>query len=94
MKLPHLDILTAMLDGPFVPPSPLDVRQARQAAGLSQDQAAFLAKSSKPSWYCWENGYRMMSLPTWNLFLLKTRQDWRDFSRDGYPGWKAAKGKG
>ena len=64
-------------------PTPEDVRQARDRAGLTQTQAAQLISPAqlKPyrSWQCYEvaagqKGGRAIPLAVWELFLLLTEQ--------------------
>lgn len=49
-----------------------DIRAAREAAGLTQDQAAALVHVDRVTWARWENGTRAMHPAMWELFCLKT----------------------
>lgn len=54
------------------PPTPEEVYAARQAAGLTQEQAAELVyRTDRKRWYEWESGARQMQLDTYHLFLLR-----------------------
>lgn len=65
-------------------PTPEQIRSARRSAGLTQAQAAALispaqGKSSYRAWQVYEvpagePGHRAIPLPTWELFLLLTKQ--------------------
>lgn len=56
-------------------PSPEQIRQARQQAGLTQDQAAQLVHlGSKTRWAEYEGGARNMDQARWELFLIKSGQ--------------------
>jgi DNA (cytosine-5)-methyltransferase 1 len=56
-------------------PSPADVRAAREAAGLTQAQAAALVYASPRNWQQWEqeagSNARRMHPAIWELFRLK-----------------------
>ena len=56
------------------PPTAEEVRQARQAAGLTQTQAAELLHTSCRVWQQWEAGDRKMHPAFFELFLLKSGQ--------------------
>ena len=66
------------------PPTPWEVRVARNTAGLTQAEAAALVspakgKSSYRAWQVYEveagqTDHRAIPLPTWELFLLLTGQ--------------------
>ncbi|MFM0197778.1 XRE family transcriptional regulator [Paraburkholderia strydomiana] len=58
-------------------PTPDEVLAARQAAGLTQTQAAELVHSKLRAWQCWEATpgtpeHRRMHPGLWELFLIKT----------------------
>jgi transcriptional regulator with XRE-family HTH domain len=54
------------------PPAPETVKAAREAAGLTQEQAAALVyRSERKRWSEWESGARQMQLDTFELFLMK-----------------------
>lgn len=55
-------------------PTPQDVLAARKAAGLTQEQAAQLLWSHNRVWRMYESGNRSLSVPLWELFLIKTDQ--------------------
>lgn len=58
------------------PPGPESVREAREAAGLTQTQAADMIHATKRGWQKYEfegegNSRRQIPLVAWELFLLK-----------------------
>lgn len=53
-------------------PTPEQVKDARQRAGLTQTQAAELVYSKLRSWQQWEAGDRAMHPGLWELFRIKT----------------------
>ena len=53
-----------------LPPS--EIREARQAAGLSQTAAAALIHCSRSSWAEWEGGVSKMHPAFWELFQIKS----------------------
>ena len=57
-------------------PSPAEVRAAREAAGLTQTQAAALVHASTRNWQQWEqeagSNVRRMHPGLWELFRIKT----------------------
>jgi DNA (cytosine-5)-methyltransferase 1 len=60
-------------------PTPDEVLAARQAAGLTQTQAAELVHSKLRAWQCWEAKegtaeHRRMHPGLWELFRIKTGQ--------------------
>jgi len=52
-------------------PSPQEVRAAREAAGLSQTEAAALIHCTLRGWQEWEAGNRRMHPAFWELWLIK-----------------------
>jgi hypothetical protein len=53
------------------PPSPADVKQARDSAGLTIKRAASLAGSPNArAWLRYESAERQMGVDRWALFLL------------------------
>lgn len=57
----------------IVMPTAEQVRAAREAAGLTQQQAAELVHRDKRTrWSEWETGTRQMQPDTFELFLLKS----------------------
>lgn len=56
-------------------PTPEEIRAAREAANLTQEQAAAIVhRSDRKRWNEWEQNKRQMQLDTWELFLRKTNQ--------------------
>lgn len=53
-------------------PSPQDIRDQREFAGLTQTHAAQLVHSSLRAWQAWEAGERKMHPAIWELFWGKT----------------------
>ena len=53
-------------------PTPKDIKQARQDAGLSQSQAAKLINVETQTWQKWEYGTNKMHHAFWELFNTKT----------------------
>lgn len=53
-------------------PSPTNIRAVREAAGLTQGQAAALIYRTARNWQQWEGGERRMDPALWELFRLKT----------------------
>lgn len=58
----------------MISPSPVEVKQARAAAGLTQTEASQLVHAGLRSWMQWEAGDRAMHPAFWELFLLKARK--------------------
>ncbi|MFA9439423.1 helix-turn-helix domain-containing protein [Uliginosibacterium sp. sgz301328] len=58
--------------GPSANPDPIEVRAAREAAGLTQTQAAELIHGTLRAWQEWEAGNRRMHPGLWELFCIKT----------------------
>ena len=52
-------------------PSPVEIKEARVAAGLTQTEAAALVLSKMRSWQNWESGVREMHPAVWELFQIK-----------------------
>jgi DNA (cytosine-5)-methyltransferase 1 len=57
----------------MTPPTPANIRAAREAAGLTQTQAAALIHSALRSWQQWEAGDRSMHPAFWELFSIKAK---------------------
>lgn len=56
-------------------PTPEQVKKARVEADLTQAEAAKLVHvGAATRWSEYESGKHAMSLATWELFLIKTRQ--------------------
>lgn len=53
-------------------PSPVEIRQARIAAGLTQTQAAATVHTICRTWQQWEAGDRHMHPAFWELFRIKS----------------------
>lgn len=53
-------------------PSPGDIRAMREAAGLTQGQAAALIYRTARNWQQWEGGERRMDPALWELFRIKS----------------------
>lgn len=60
--------------GPSANPSPEEVRAAREAAGLTQTEAAALIHCTLRGWQEWEAGNRRMHPGLWELFRIKSAQ--------------------
>ncbi len=60
--------------GPNSNPTPTEVRAAREAAGLTQPQAAEVVRGSMRAWQEWEAGNRRMHPGLWELFTLKLKR--------------------
>ena len=58
--------------GPAANPAPSDILSGRDAAGLTQSQAAALVHGSLRAWQQWEAGDRRMHAGLWELFQLKS----------------------
>ena len=54
------------------PPAAAQVRAAREAAGLTQTQAAAVVYGSLRAWQQWEASDRKMHPGLWELFCRKT----------------------
>ena len=52
-------------------PTPDEIRAARDAAGLTQHQAADLIHGTERAWQEWEAGNRRMHPGLWELFRKK-----------------------
>lgn len=64
--------------GPFSTPTSVEIRAAREAASLTQTQAATLIHATLRAWQGWEAAEgeasaRRMHPGLWELFKLKTR---------------------
>jgi DNA (cytosine-5)-methyltransferase 1 len=59
--------------GPQSNPSAAAIRAAREAARLSQTDAAALIHASLGAWQKWEQGVRRMHPAFWELFCIKIR---------------------
>ena len=53
-------------------PAPEEVRAAREAAGLSQTEAARVIHCTLRGWQEWEAGNRKMHPAFWELFRIKS----------------------
>ena len=54
-----------------ISPTPAEIKEARQKAGLSQTEAGALIHCALRSWQDWEAGKRQMHPAMWELFRLK-----------------------
>lgn len=54
-------------------PTPSEIRQARELAGLTQTQAGELIHSKLRAWQRWEAGDAPMHPAFWELFLKKSK---------------------
>lgn len=54
-------------------PTPAQIKEARQQAGLSQSAAAELIYSTLRTWQDWEAGKAKMHPGLWELFKMKTK---------------------
>ena len=67
-------------------PSPCEIRAAREAAGLTQSQAAGLVHASARNWQQWEqaegSNVRRMHPGLWELFRIKSASAPRPPDRD------------
>jgi DNA-binding transcriptional regulator YiaG len=59
-------------DDPARTPTPEQVREARDAVGLSQRQAAELVHSTTKAWERWESGERPCHPAIFELFAMKS----------------------
>lgn len=59
------------MSGQSTSPTPDQVKAAREAAGLTQGQAAAITHSALRTWQQWEAGDRAMHPGLWELFRLK-----------------------
>jgi DNA (cytosine-5)-methyltransferase 1 len=55
-------------------PSPVEIRAAREAAGLTQTEAGALIYAALITWQQWEAGKRRMHAAFWELFLRKVAE--------------------
>lgn len=59
----------------LTPPSPVQIKDARKTAGLTQAQAAAVVHAGGyRTWQDWERGETPMQTGLWELFMLKTGQ--------------------
>ena len=58
---------------PHASPEPEQIRTAREAAGLTQTQAAERIHGSLRAWQQYEAGDRIMHAGLWELFRLKSK---------------------
>lgn len=54
-------------------PTPAEIRAAREAAGLTQQEAGELIHGSRRAWQDYESGARKMHPGLWELFRLKAQ---------------------
>lgn len=55
-------------------PKPQAIRNAREAAGLTQAEAAALVYTGERMWRYWEAGSNAMPVGLWELFQIKMRE--------------------
>jgi DNA-binding transcriptional regulator YiaG len=55
-------------------PTPEQIKESRQQAGLTQTEAAALVYVELRAWQHWEAGTRPMHAGLWELFQLKTKR--------------------
>ena len=55
------------------PPTPAEIVSIRNAAGLTQEEAANLIYKTRQSWINWETGILKMNLANFELFCFKTK---------------------
>lgn len=60
---------------PAANPQPDEIRAARQAAGITQTQAAALVHTTCRTWQQWEAGDRRMHPAFWELFTRKCPEE-------------------
>lgn len=53
-------------------PTPEEIIQARESAGLNMAQAAAVIYCNRAAWLRWESGERRMHPAMWELFRIKT----------------------
>ena len=66
-KNPARDLARAMPPAP----TPQQIKQARSAAGQTQQQAAALVYVDGRAWRRWESGDRQMDAAHWELYQIK-----------------------
>lgn len=71
-------------DFEYIEPIPPEILSAREAAGLTQAEAAALLQAPQPRWAEYENGKRSPDPFRWALFLLLTGQ---------HPQWRLARNR-
>lgn len=62
-------------------PTPEEIKSARERAGLTQTQAAYLVHGTMRAWQEWEAGNRKMHPGLWELFNIKTAPSYRKSQR-------------
>jgi len=58
--------------GPASNPAPEAIRAAREAARMTQTEAALLVHASLRAWQQWEAGDRRMNPGLWSLFRIRS----------------------
>lgn len=53
-------------------PTPQEIKQAREQAGLTQTEAAVMVGRTLPTWQRWEYG-KPVDMACWENFLAKTK---------------------
>lgn len=70
-------------DAPGRTPTPDEIREAREKAGLSPKAAAAVIYTSEHVWIMFERGERRMHPALWELFVRKVQAP--DRGRSGWP---------
>jgi len=65
--------------GPASNPKPEDIKAAREAAQLTQSEAAALVHCTLSAWQRWEQAERRMPPGLWELFKIKTETAMPEF---------------
>ncbi|MBB2158990.1 helix-turn-helix transcriptional regulator [Gluconacetobacter sacchari] len=55
-----------------ISPTPMQIRDARRAAGMTQAEAAQVVSKTQTSWRRWEGGIHRMSPALFDYFLIET----------------------
>ncbi len=58
---------------PGASPKPAEIREKREASGLTQTEAAAVIYSTLRTWQDWERGVASMHPALWELWRLKVR---------------------
>lgn len=75
-------------------PAPEEVKSARLAAGLTQEQAGSIVGAARRTWQDWERGQRRMSPGLFELFNIKTKPRSTQFPAAPITSQKSARGPG
>lgn len=66
--------MSVSADEKAAPPSPAQIREARQKAGLTPAEAGSLVHTYARLWRYWESGKHRMPPGLWELFQIKVAQ--------------------